>query len=200
METSPLFFARVDFRNDHRIFGLLHEHRRFHCHLIGKIGTGKSALLKHFIAHDLRAQHGLTLIDPHGDLLSSGLDYVPTHRSREVIYFNPADHDYPVGFNILESVPREQRFLVASHVVAALRNLWHDSWGPRLEYLLLNCVLTLLDIEHSTLLGIPRLLSDKAYRRQVLPFIADPVVRKTTSGLFRVMTPSRSRERVDKGG
>jgi hypothetical protein len=178
MATSPLFFARVDFRNDHRIFGILHDDRRLHCHIIGKTGIGKSALRKHFIAHDLRSQHGLTLIDPHGDMVSSGLDYVSTHRTREVIYFNPADHAYPVGFNILESVPREQRFLVASHVVSAFHNLWHDSWGPRLEYLLLNCVLTLLDIENSTLSGIPRLLSDKTYRRQILLFIEDPIVRK----------------------
>jgi hypothetical protein len=103
---------------------------------------------------------------------------VSTHRTRDVIYFNPADHDYPVGLNILEAVPREQRFLVASHVVSAFHNLWKDSWGPRLEYLLLNCVLTLLDIDNSTLLGIPRLLSDKAYRHRVLPFIEDPIVQK----------------------
>jgi hypothetical protein len=173
-----VIFARVDFRNDHWIFGIPHEDRRFHTHILGKTGTGKSALLKHFMTHDLRANHALTLINPHGDLVSSGLDYVSTHRTREVIYFNPADHDYPVGFNILESVPREQRFLVASYVVSAFHNLWHDSWGPRLEYLLLNCVLTLLDIENSTLLGIPRLLSDEAFRRHVLPFIEDTVVWK----------------------
>ena len=150
--------------------------------------------MTHFIAHDLRAQHGLTRIDPHGDLVSSTLDDVSTHRTREVISFTPADHDYPTGCTILEAVPREQRFLVASHVVSAFHQVWQDSWGPRLEYLLLNCVLTLLAIENSTLLGIPRRLSDKAYRRQVRPFIADPVVRKTTAGLFRVMPPSRSRE------
>jgi Type IV secretion-system coupling protein DNA-binding domain len=178
MDTSPLFFGRVDFRNDHRIFGILHDDRRFHCHIIGKTGTGKSALLKHFIAHDLRSNHGLTLIDPHSDLVSSGLDYVSTYRTRDVIYFNPADQDYPVGLNILEAVPRERRFLVASHVVSAFHNLWNDSWGPRLEYLLLNCVLTLLDIDNSTLLGIPRLLSDKAYRHRVLPFIEDSIVQK----------------------
>jgi hypothetical protein len=178
MATSPLLFARVDFRNDHRIFALLHEERRLHTHILGKTGTGKSAPLKHFMTHDLRSNHGLTLIDPPGDLVSSGLDDVSTHRTREVIYFNPADHDYPMGFNILESVPREQRFLVASHVVSASHNLWRDSRGPRLEYLVLNCVLMLLDIRNSTLLGIPRLLNDKAYRRQVLSFIEDPIVRK----------------------
>jgi hypothetical protein len=177
MATSPLFLGRVDFRNDHRIFGILHDNRRLHCRIIGKTGTGKSALLKHFIAHDLRSDHGLTLIDPPRDLISSGLDYASTYRTRDVIYFTPADHDYPVGFNILESVPREQRFLVASYVVSAFHNLWRESWGPQLEYLLLNCVLTLLDIDNSTLLGIPRLISDKAYRRRVLPCIEDPMVR-----------------------
>jgi hypothetical protein len=150
--------------------------------------------LKPFIAHDLRSQHGLTRIERHGDLVSSPLDDVSTPRTREVIYVKPADHDYPTGLNMLEAVPREQRFLVASDVVSAFHHVWKDSWGPRLEYLPLNCVLTLLDLENSTLSGIPRLLSDKAYRRQVRPFIADPVVRKTTAGLFRVMPPSRSRE------
>ena len=178
MATSPLLFARVDFRNDHRIFGLLHEDRRLRRHLLGKPGTGKSALVKPFITHDLRSNHGLTRIDPHGDLVSAGLDYVSTHRTREVIYFNPADHDYPVGFNILESVPREPRFLVASDVVSAFQHLWRDSWGPGLEYLVLNGVLMLLDMENSTLLGLPRLRSDNAYRRQVLPCIHDPIVRQ----------------------
>src|SRR5262249_51704841 len=98
-------------------------------------------------------------------------------RTGEVVYFNPADHEFPIGFNILEAVSPTLRPLVASHVIAVFKNIWADSWGPRLEYILANAVLALLEVEGNTLLAIPRLLTDNAFRAQIVASVKDPVVR-----------------------
>ncbi len=163
------YFAHTDWRNQDKIFGIKHHDRRHHMYVIGKTGVGKTTLLKNLIIQDIRRGAGVAVIDPHGDLVEDILDHIPTKRSGEVIYFNPADQDFPIGFNILESVAPERRPLVTSHVISVFKNIWQDSWGPRLEYILANSIVSLLDVEGSTLLGIPRLLADKEFRRQVVP-------------------------------
>ncbi len=169
--------AETDFRHTHRVFGIGPEDRRTHTWVLGKTGVGKSTLLKNLIIQDLRRGHGVAVIDPHGELVQGLLDYIPKERTWETIYFNPADQEFPIGFNILEQVAPELRPLVASHVISVFKNIWADSWGPRTEYLLHNAVISLLDVPGSTLLSIPRLLADKDFRARVVAQVHDPVVR-----------------------
>lgn len=171
------YFAQTDHRNVRKEFGIKKPDRRMHIHIIGKSGTGKSTLLKNLIIQDIRNGHGVGLIDPHGDLVGSILDCIPSHRTGDVLYLDPSDHDHPIGFNILESVDPATRPLIASHVISVFKNIWQDSWGPRLEYILYNSVASLLDYEGSTLLGIPRLLNDKDFRAKVIQKIKDPIVK-----------------------
>lgn len=158
-------------------FGLSRSGRRHHLYLIGKTGTGKSTLLRNLITQDLEAGEGVGVIDPHGDLADELLDHVPPWRTDHVVYFNPADQDYPVAFNLLRQVPAEKRHLVASGVVGAMKSIWRDSWGPRLEYILYACCAALLECENVTILGIQRLLADRTYRDWVVRQVTDPVVR-----------------------
>jgi type IV secretory pathway TraG/TraD family ATPase VirD4 len=100
------------------VFGLGHEDRRHHLYVIGQTGTGKTTLLRNLIIQDIAAGHGVGVIDPHGDLAHDLLDYIPRHRIEDVAFFNPADMEYPVGFNVLGSVPQDGRHLVASGMLA----------------------------------------------------------------------------------
>ncbi len=174
-EVTP--FAVTDFRNTPRKFGIKLDDRRRHVYIIGKTGMGKSVLLENMITSDIRAGHGVAVTDPHGDLVEKIIDLVPSHRVNDVVYFNPADVDFPLAFNPLESVDPKYRHLVASGLVGVFKKIWADSWGPRLEYILRNAILALLEYPNSTLLGIPRILVDKYYRKRVLEKVADPVVR-----------------------
>lgn len=174
-EIVPL--AVTNFRNNQRKFGIKLDDRRRHMYIIGKSGTGKSVLLENMIYTDLRAGHGLAVVDPHGDLVEKVLDLVPSNRVNDVIYFNPSDMDYPIAFNPLESVNPKYRHMVASGLVGVFKKIWADSWGPRLEYILRNAILSLLEYPSSTLLGITRILVDKYYRKKVLEKVTDPVVR-----------------------
>jgi hypothetical protein len=177
MTHSPTVIGQTNFRNESRFFGIKQHDRRQHMYLVGKTGTGKSTLLKNLILQDIRAGHGVGMIDPHGDLVTDLLAFVPAERISQVVYVNPADQEFPVGFNILEAVDPLLRPLVASHVVSVLKHIWSESWGPRLEYILSNAVHTLLEAPESTLLGIPRLLADQAYRKSVVSHLGDPMLK-----------------------
>lgn len=160
-----------------RPFFLTPNDRGQHVYAIGKTGSGKTTFLKHLIVRDILAGHGVGVIDPHGDLAEELLDYIPKSRTNDVVYFDPADSDFPISFNLLDQVPEQLRPLVASGVVGAFKNLWEDSWGPRLEYILYACVAALLDCDNTSLLGVPRLLTDHHYREWVIRQIKDPIVR-----------------------
>jgi len=151
--------------------------RRQHLHVIGKTGTGKSTLLRHMMLQDIEAGAGVAVIDPHGDLAVDLLDRIPPSRIRDVIYFNPADREHPLGFNLLRAVPEARRHLVASGVVSAFKSVWRDSWGPRLEYILYGCIAALTCVENATVLGAQRMLFDGPYRDWVLRQVDDPMVR-----------------------
>ncbi len=175
MDTIP--FAKTNFRNKDQIFGIKTDDRRRHMYVIGKTGTGKSTLLKNMMISDIIAGHGVGIIDPHGEFAETILKYIPKNRIKDVVYFNPADLNYPIAFNIIENVGEDQRHLVASGLIGIFKKLWADSWGPRLEYVLRNTILALLEYPNSTLLGIMRMLSDKDYRKKVIEEVTDPVIK-----------------------
>ena len=169
--------GQTNFRQVRKRFGIKIDDRRRHMYLIGKTGMGKSTMLENMIVNDIRAGHGVAVVDPHGDLVEKILDFIPSNRVNDVIYFNPGDQEFPVAFNILETVQHSQRHLVASGMVGVFKKIWADSWGPRLEYVLRNAIMALLDYPGSTMLGIMRVLVDKTYRKKVIDKIEDPVVK-----------------------
>lgn len=171
------FFAKTNFRNIWKVFGIKLDDRRRHVYVIGKTGMGKSTMIENMVVQDIKNGQGVALVDPHGDAVEKMINYVPSHRVNDVIYFNPADVDYPIAFNVLESVNPLHRHLVSSGLIAIFKKLWVDSWGPRLEYVLRNTILALLEYPGSTLLGVTRMLVDKKYREKVVEKVTDPIVK-----------------------
>jgi CxxC-x17-CxxC domain-containing protein len=146
-------------------------------YIIGKTGMGKSVLIENMVYSDIMEGNGVCLVDPHGDSAELLVDSIPEHRLDDVIYFNPSDMEFPIAFNVLEKVEPRYRHLVASGLVGVFKKIWADSWGPRLEYLLRNTILALLDFPDSTLLGVNRMLVDNEYRKKVIAKVQDPVVK-----------------------
>src|SRR3989344_6107837 len=177
MSKEVTVVGQTNFRGQRRAFGLYIDDRRRHVYVIGKTGVGKTTLLENMIIQDIKMGRGLALVDPDGDVAEKILDIIPPERINDVVYFDPADVDYPVAFNPLESVDPQYKYLVASGLVSSLKKIWADSWGPRLEYILRNVILALLDYPNSTMLGIMRMLADKDYRKKVVDTIQDPVVK-----------------------
>ncbi|MAG44649.1 hypothetical protein CL633_02045 [bacterium] len=175
-ETITLF-AETNFRGQKQQFGIKPDDRRRHSYIIGKTGMGKTTLMENMVIQDIRNGHGLAVVDPHGEFAEKMLSFVPSSRVNDVVYFNPADLDFPIAFNAIETVDPEYRHLIASGLVGVFKKIWADSWGPRLEYLLRNAILALLEYPGSTLLGIMRILVDKGYRKKVVNKIEDPVVK-----------------------
>ena len=171
------FFAKTTFRNEMRKFGIKQDDRRRHMYLLGKTGMGKSTVQENMIIDDIMAGHGVAVVDPHGDLVEKIVEYIPDNRIDDVIYFNPSDMDYPIAFNVIEQVEPHFRHLVASGLIGVFQKLWADSWGPRLEYILRNTILAVLDHPGSTLLSVTRMLADKDFRKTVISEIQDPVVK-----------------------
>lgn len=177
MNYNIAVFAQTTYRNQFKKFGIKTDDRRRHMYMIGKTGMGKSTILENMIVDDIRAGYGLAVVDPHGDLAEKIIEFIPAERVKDVVYFNPSDMDYPIAFNVLEQVEPHLRHLVASGLLGVFQKLWADSWGPRLEYILRNAILAILDFPGSTILGVVRMLSDKAYRKRVVANIKDPVVK-----------------------
>lgn len=170
-------FGMTDFRGNKQRFGIKLRDRRQHMYAIGKSGTGKSTLLENMALDDIRKGRGVAIVDPHGDFINHILDAMPPERIKDIIYFNPADKNFPVGFNLLENVDPELKNVVASGVVGIFKKIFGESWGPRLEYILRNVILALLEYPDSTMLSIMRVLVDRGYRSQVLTKVTDPVIR-----------------------
>lgn len=171
------FFAKTNYRNKQSAFGIKTDDRRRHMYVIGKTGMGKTTLIQNMAIQDIRNGKGMAVIDPHGEFAEDCLGAVPAHRINDVIYFNPADLQYPVALNVLECQDQEFRHLIASGLVGVFKKIWADSWGPRLEYILRNAILALLEDPDSTLLGVTRILIDKEYRARVMEHVTDPLVR-----------------------
>ncbi len=176
-ENEITLFAETNFRNQKRRFGIKTDDRRRHMYIVGKTGMGKTTLMENLILADIYAGHGCCYVDPHGDTAEKMSDFIPSNRINDVVYFNPADIEYPMGFNIFETDNDEQKPLIASGLMGVFKKIWPDVWSPRMEYILMNCVLALLDFPGATLLGINRLLVDKEYRARVVAKLRDPIVK-----------------------
>ena len=171
------FFGKTSFRGQNKRFGIKIDDRRRHMYFVGKTGMGKTTILENMVISDILAGNGVAVVDPHGDFAEKILHYVPKERIKDVIYFNPADIDYPIAFNPLEQVTTEQRHLIASSIMGVFKKIWPDVWSARMEYILNNALLTLLEFPDSTILGVMRLLSDKDYRKNLVDRMKDPVVK-----------------------
>jgi len=172
-----VLFAQTNFRGQQKIFGIRTDDRRRHLYVIGKTGMGKTTMIENMAAADVQNMRGIAIVDPHGEYSNNILNVVPKQKINDVIYFNPSDFEHPIAFNILEKVAPEHKHLVADGLVGVFKKIWADSWGPRLEYILRNAILALLDYPTSTLLGVTRMLVDGSYRKKVVAKIKDPVVR-----------------------
>jgi CxxC-x17-CxxC domain-containing protein len=172
------FFAKTNFRNQECVFGIKTDDRRRHMYVIGKTGMGKTNMLENMAVQDIRDGKGVCFIDPHGDTAEKLIRAIPSNRINDVIYLNPADQNFPLAFNVMEAVNPEYRHLVASGLIGVFKKIWADSWGPRLEYILRNAILALLEYPGSTLLGVTRILVDKKYREKVVDNVSDPVVKQ----------------------
>lgn len=170
-------FAKTNFRNREVPFGIRRDDRRRHMYIIGKTGMGKTTLIENMVIQDILNGHGVCFVDPHGDSVEKVLNYVPSSRINDVIYLNPADVDFPIAFNPLEAVDPKHKHLVASGLMGVFTKMWAGVWSPRMEYILQNTILALLDTPGNTMLGIARIYVDKAYRKKIVDNIKDPVVR-----------------------
>jgi len=169
--------AETTFRNARRKFGIKPDDRRRHVYTVGKTGMGKTALLENMAIQDIQNGNGVGFVDPHGDAAERLLYFVPENRIKDVVYINPADLDFPIAFNIMEQVNVEHRHLVAGGLMGVFKKIWPDVWSARMEYILNNCILALLEYPGATLLGVNRMLSDAEYRKDVVDKITDPVVK-----------------------
>src|SRR3989338_8029838 len=172
-----LYIGKSNFRGSEKIFGIRNKDRFQHMYVIGQTGTGKTSLLRNLAIQDIEAGRGIAVVDPHGEFVKGLLAAIPENRLNDVIYFNPIDTDYPLGFNILEVKNPDHKHLVSSGLMSIFTKIWANVWSARMEYILNNTVLALLDTPGSTLLGIPRMLVDKVYRQKIVDNCKDPVVR-----------------------
>ncbi len=180
MSTNPeeiTFFAQTDARGSQVPFGIKAKDRTRHVYVIGKTGMGKSTLLENMAIQDIKNGNGIAFIDPHGQTAETLLDYIPESRKDDVLYFAPFDTDNPVAFNVMEDVGPDRRHLVVSGLMSVFKKIWVDAWSARMEYILSNTLMALLEYPDATLLGVNRMLSDKDYRKKVVENVKDPSVR-----------------------
>ncbi len=190
------FFAETEFKNQPTIFGIKTADRRKHTYIIGKTGAGKTTLIANMAIDDIRKDRGIGIIDPHGDLSETILDFIPKRRMNDVVYLEPFDLERAFALNVLEVKNPEQKHLVASGIVAIFSKLYAHSWGPRLEYILRNVILTLLEIPNATLGDALKILADKSYRQKVVPQIQDQVIKDFWEKEFDRMPDSLKAEAV----
>ncbi len=175
MDIDPVVIGTRETWGMESPFGFTQKDRRHHVYAIGQTGAGKSTLLGNMIVQDIHDGQGVAFIDPHGDLSVELLDCIPSWRIEDVVYFNPADDRYPIGLNLLRS--KASPHLIASGVVGALKSIWRESWGPRLEYILYAAVAALAECDNVSLLSLQSMLSDGRYRAWVVKQVNDPSVR-----------------------
>jgi hypothetical protein len=176
--TVPItYFARTNARDDRRVFGIRQRDRLSHMYIIGKTGTGKSTLLERLMLSDIEAGRGLALVDPHGDLAERIAARIPERRKDDLVYLNVPDRSQPYGYNPLKRVVPERRPLAGSGLLEVFQKMWPEAWGVRMEHILRNALLALLDQPQATLPDVLKLLSDKRFRREALQHIENRQVR-----------------------
>ncbi len=171
------YFAATNSRGKNAPFGIKRRDRGRHLYVIGKTGMGKSTMLENMAIQDIRNGEGMAFIDPHGGTADRIMEYVPAHRIKDVVYFAPFDLDYPLAFNIMEDVGYDKRHLVVSGLLSAFRKIWVDAWSARMEYILSNTLMALLEYPGATLLDVNRMLINKAFRKKVVEKVTDPIVK-----------------------
>jgi hypothetical protein len=171
------YFAATDSRGKYVPFGIKSKDRDRHMYVIGKTGMGKSTLLENMAIQDIRNGEGIAFLDPHGSTVEHLLDFIPEERIKDVVYFAPFDMEHPIAFNVMEDVGYDKRHLVVSGLMATFKKIWEDAWSARMEYILTNTLLALLEYPDATLLGVNRMYTDKLYRQKVVDNVKDPVVK-----------------------
>lgn len=177
MNSDINFFGQTTFRNRKTRFGIKTDDRRRHMYLIGKTGTGKTTMMENMVVEDILAGRGVGLIDPHGQFAEKILSFVPPERIDDVVYLNPADLEFPVGFNPLEVTSSTQRHLIASGIMGVFKKIWVDAWSARMEYILNNALLALLEFPGSTLLEVMKMFSDEKFRSKIVERLEDQMVK-----------------------
>ncbi len=195
-ENRITYFAETDARNKRTKFGIKAKDRTKHVYVIGKTGMGKSTLLENMAVQDIQNGEGMAFIDPHGKTADLLLEYVPQERIKDVIHIAPFDVDFPISFNVLESVDPTKRHLVVSGLMSTFKKIWVDAWSARMEYILTNTLLALLEAPNTTLLGVNRMLSDKEYRKEIVSHITDPSVKAFWVKEFANYTERQAAEAV----
>ncbi|MDP2624793.1 MAG: type IV secretion system DNA-binding domain-containing protein, partial [Candidatus Peregrinibacteria bacterium] len=200
-ETVPAdnltLLGKTNYRGMHQVFGIkCNPDRRRHMYIIGKTGMGKTTLLENMIYSDIQSGKGIGVVDPHGDLAERVLDFVPPNRVNDVVIFDPSDREFPVSFNMLESADSSFDSIVCSGLVGIFKKIYAESWGPRLEHILRNVILSLLSYPDTTMLGITRILQDDDFKRRVVKKIEDPVVRGFWDGEFDKMSDKFKSEAI----
>lgn len=190
------FFAKTLFKNKEAIFGIKEVDRRRHVWTIGKTGTGKSTLIANMAIDDLKKGRGLAVIDPHGDLSDTLLNYIPKSRINDVIYFNPADKDFPIVINPLEVKNKEEAELVVSGLMSIFTKIWVNVWSARMEYILRNSLLTLSQVENTTLGEVITLLTDRAFRKKIVDSIDDPALKRYWTDEYERMPEKFQQEAI----
>ncbi len=188
------YFAATNSRGQDAPFGIKRKDRARHMYVIGKTGMGKSTLLENMAIQDIRNGEGIAFIDPHGSTADRIMEYVPEHRIKDVVYFAPFDMDHPVAFNVMEDVGYDKRHLVVSGLITAFKKLWVDAFSARMEYILSNTLLALLEYPGATMLDVNRMLVEKGYRKNVVDNIKDTIVKKFWTEEFANYTDRYTQE------
>lgn len=190
------FFASTEFKNKQTIFGIKSKDRRRHVYIIGKTGAGKSTLIANMAINDMRNKKGFCIIDPHGDLCQVLLDYIPSYRVNDIIYLDPSDHERAFSINPLEVSEPHQKELVVSGIVSIFNKLYGHSWGPRLEYILRNTLMSIIEMPDATLLMVPEMLANDNFRAKVVANLQDPVLKSFWENEFANYTDRLKAESI----
>ena len=190
------YFGETDSRGKRVRFGIKAKDRTRHVYVIGKTGMGKSTLLENMAIQDIQNGEGMAFIDPHGKTAQLLLNYVPPERLNDVVYFAPFDVENPISFNVLEDVGVDKRHLVVSGLMSTFKKIWLDTWSARMEYILTNTLLALIEYPGATLLGVNRMLADKEYRKKVVDNVTDVSVKSFWIDEFAKYTERQAAEAV----
>ena len=190
------YIAQTELDGVTKTFGLTADDRRRHVYMLGKSGMGKSTLLENMVLQDIYAGHGVCFIDPLGDSANSILDRIPNYRLKDVVYFNPGDHDHPIGMNLLEVKDGENVNLMASEIMSVMGRLWEGMWSARMEYILSNTILGLMDMRGQSMLGILKVFNNNDFMKEMTSTINNIVVREFWTREYIQFPPNYRAEAV----